>query len=236
MSRKIEAIVEELQAARDMAATNLEEVPFAIRAGMSIQVRAAADKVEPLRKELLAATVPSRLFAVLATGNLDKVKAAGDFLSANGGFVLPADRFWNTVADLIEPSYGLDRVFRTTQHSLLVQALTDAAVAQGFSMVDMPKYRETTCPTRADTISHVRSILRTVGADGLSLVFMEADILGAVVTNQLFDKRVPVLVTGSSEDEHPFLRRLFAKAVAHDFAADFEPSKEAITKILKNAV
>ncbi len=66
MSRKIEAIVEELQAARRAAATNLEEIPFAIRPGIAMQVRAAADKVEPLRRELLAATVPSRLFAIFA--------------------------------------------------------------------------------------------------------------------------------------------------------------------------
>ena len=217
---------------------NPVEFPIHIRSGIEGQVVTAKRRLPELRKEIQEATFPERVVAIFATCDVPGSKPLVDtevFLSQNGGIVLNADDVYREIADLVEPSYSSQRLYNTAQHNLTVQAMKIILErVGGLDIMDVPRYKEAICKTYEDTVGHIRSIMETVPDNEIQLRHIRDEITFCVIEEGLAGKTVPVLIYNFTEAEVPALSKLFKKLIRHTFEADFEPSHDAIVKILKS--
>ncbi len=114
----------------------------------------------------------------------------------------------------------------------MLQALKEVLERVGLTGVELPSYREWDCATPADTVAYVRTAVLS-SCPAVASLYVQEEILGAVVREELAGTKIPVLVTGTGEEDRPALQGLFSRAVTHVFEPDFVPTQEAIVKILK---
>lgn len=231
MSRKIEKIIADVQAAKKVI-NSQEDVPYAIRAGRLIQLDAAKEQLPILMKELSKATIPKRLVACFAEGDDIASETAFDIIQNNGISLDANDLYVNIVLD-IEPSYGLDRVFRVTQYGLMIQAIKALYREAEITGYALPEYSETICVDFASTLQHVKSCMLSSGGMDLVLNRLKQDILSEVLAYELLENKVPVLVLNAGEAEKPVLSQLFSRAFTHSFSPDDVVTEESIVKIFK---
>lgn len=232
-ARKVEDSIADVVATRAVAATNLEEVPYVVRPGRSIAKLQAQNDLPGLEAELLGRTVPGRLVGVFAVGDPAKIATVAAFLEENGGIILDAGKLYADLAEYVEPSYGEDRVFRTTQYMRLTSAFRQQAAEVGLTKTEMPSYTETTCETQARTAEHGRNLIRAAAGDEVNLAVLKRAVVNAVVDRELAAKRIPVLVLNATAAEQAGLSPLFSKALEFDFQPTFEVDKESVVKIFK---
>lgn len=230
--RKIEDVIAELAQAHQDSVINLEDVPYDVRPGRAMAKQRAEEAAPLLEAELVSKTVPSRLVGVYASGDAAKITEAAAFLVENGGIVVDASKFYNEIAEYIEPSYG-DRVFRTTQYLRLTSALRSAVADIGLDKKTEPVYAETICETQAQTVDHVRNLIRNVSGDEINLALLKKAIIDAVVERELTAKRIPALVLNATTPEQAGLSPLFSKTLEFNFKFDFEVTKDTVIKIFK---
>lgn len=229
----VQQLLEALAVAERQASTNLDEVPFAIKAGAAIQIATARAEVADLRRAVLRATVPERLIAVFGSGpGLAGVEAFLADPEANS-LVVRADRVYQAIADQVEPSFGEGRVWGVTQHGLFVHTLAEESRRQGGKdFLDVPRFADGICKDRAATVAHIRRLLYSnadVQVDGV-----RDDILAGVLAQELAGAKVLVLVTGAEAAEIPRLSTMFSRAVTHAFDEGFVPTQEALVNIIKS--
>lgn len=237
--RKVKEVLAELAETTKRAETVLEEVPYKVRAGFAAAVEEAKTRLPALRSELLALTVPSRLAGVFAEGDSEAVVKTATFLrsSAAGGIVLDAEKLYREFVDVIEPSFGSDRIFRVTQYGLLMSEYSNK-VADLFGPAvgrHRPEYIEETCRGYEETLTHVRRVVRDGVGDELNLRALQVAVLDEVLAGDMDARRIPVLVLGATDDEKPGLAQLFTKSTTHQFEAGFEPTKDSVLSIFKGS-
>ena len=235
--RKVDEILKEIVAAQDVLAKANEDIPIQVRSGWAVRKEAARQALETLRPELEAATVPSRLVGCFASGDAGRIEEVAALLRDTGGIVVRADAVWERIVANFEDSFGADRLFRTTQFWLMVNAYRAIASELGLpgTIPSDAFVYDAPCPTHDDCLALVRRTIRSWATDELNLRAIRTSILDAVIADGLDDKKLPVLVTGATPDEVPVLKTLFTKAVTHEFATDFEVTTNSVTTIFRGS-
>lgn len=201
---------------------------------MAVRIEEAKGQVKALRAELENLVIPDLLVGIFAEGDRDAAIRTGAFLTSNGGAMVFVDKLWNTVAADVEPSFGADREWRTTQHHLANQALNEAARKVGYDLHDssLPSFATGLTHTKDDVASLVRDRFRAIARDGLNLACIRNDLMDAVIAGELTE-RSPVIIIGATPEEKPSIASLFSRVVTHKFTKDFEAKKESVASILR---
>jgi hypothetical protein len=226
---KIEELLQEWEITQQQSKQNPVEFNIRIRSGIEGQVVTAKRRLPVLREEIAAATFPDRVVGIFGFyEDRHGTKAAvdtGTFLANNGGVILNADAVYREIADLVEPSYSQHRLYNTAQHGLTIQAMK--------IILDVPRYKEAICKDYAATVAHIRTLMESVPGNDIQARYVRETILEDVIKDGLAGKTIPVLLIGWTTEEAANLGKLFKKSVFHTFEAGFEPSQEAVVKILK---
>jgi hypothetical protein len=234
MSKKVDKLVEEIAAAKDLASKGPADFSWNIRAGMEVQIIEAKEKLPGLYQELGLVTFPNRVIACFAEGPSQKVDEVGAFMANERGIVVDASALYVRIAALVGPSFGQDRAFRSTQFHLALQGLVAEARELGIASVLPPNHVETTCPTFEDVVLRVRDFVHaSVGNDAL-IRDIKRVALDAVVQNGLTEKRVPVIIKNALEPDKIGLASIFTRAGTFSFGDDFEVSRENILQAFKS--
>lgn len=233
MSRKIEKILSEVIAAKQLINTHEDGVPYVLRAGIGIQIAGAKERLPALLEEIKAATIPSRVVGCFASGDPSKVEEVKASILENRGVCIDASKIYNDIADAIEPSMGEARKFDVTQHNLLVEEMISLANRFNLPFVDPPSYTDAVVATRTDLLNHVRAKIVSTSPFFVTKAVTE-ELLAAVVDLGLVDRKFPVLVLNTSSEDRQALTPLFAVSGPFSFGTDFEVSKEGITTVFRS--
>jgi hypothetical protein len=175
------------------------------------------------------------MIGLFVSGDATAISKVSALLVKNEGLVLDAGQMYREIADLVEPSFSNDRVFTTTQYSLFVQGVRKIGENLGYLQIEAPKYRETTCPTSASTIAHIRSMLKEckVG-DPANLELLTNSAVDAIIRNKIDSKQIPVMVIGcASTEERNVIATMFARSADFELPAGFEPTVQKIVSMFK---
>ncbi len=233
--KKIDLALAELRDARRLADTNMEEVPVKMRPGRLMAKNQAAEALPGLIAAVRAATIPTRLVGLYAAGDPGVIARVGAFMAERHGIVVDAGLMYRHIAEYVEAAFGggRNRTFNTTCFTRMVSCLREQEHLFGIKPERNPDYEEAITPTLTDVVDHVRKLVRAAYGDSRNQLVVSNMILDAVVNGNLTDKRIPVLVVNSTEDEQGSLSSLFSRARAFEFAPDFDVSEESVASILK---
>lgn len=233
--RKVDEILTDIEAAQTILDKANEDIPIQVRAGWEIRKADARSAMGVLVPELEAATVPSRLVGCFVSGPDDLVAAAADTVRRNGGVVVRADAVWERIVANFEPSFGADRLFRTTQFWLMVNAYRVVASELGLpgTMPAEGAISDVVCATHDDSLALVRRQIRSWAGEELNLRAVRHAIVGAVMAHGIDAPKIPVLVTGAIPEEVPVLGTLFSRVVTHELGPDSEVTDDAIGALFK---
>jgi hypothetical protein len=233
--RTIKEISNDIEAANDLLTKEVDALPYGVRPALRAQMIQASEKLPQLLDEMKSVVVPSKLVGLFASGDKTSIDKVAEFLTANDGVVIDAAQVYRTITDLVEPSYSRDRIFCTTQYSLLVQGITKIAGDLGYLEIESPKFKETICPDTASTLAHIKNCLREcrVG-DQANVDILTKTVIDAIVKNEIDSKQIPVMVIGvTSTEERNAIAVLFSRAVDYVFPTKFEPSAQKIVALFK---
>jgi hypothetical protein len=213
-----------------------EDVPYGHRPALDMAKVAAANRLLELKNEIRLAYIPNRLLGVFAQGDPNTINAVASFMIRNGEIVLSAESFYSSLADRVEPSYGVSRIFNTTQYNLLIQAISEIGTELGYQQIEAPKYEEKVCLTKADTINHIKTILRKVHiGDQANLELLTKKLIDIIVNYKIESKNILVLITGTdSVEEQNFLSQLFIKSSNFKFNPTFSVTQKNVVALFKN--
>jgi hypothetical protein len=139
------------------------------------------------------------------------------------------------LAKIVEPTYNGERLFMSNQHTGVSLKCEELAKELNLSRINL-EFAEAYCNTFEESEAHIRKLVRATCADRLNVALLINQVVERVISAQLDDSKLPVIVLNAKEDEHPALRALFSKSCVHEFAASDEaPSRESIVSILKTA-
>jgi hypothetical protein len=233
--RTLQEISKDLAEATASATMELDAVPYKNRAAAQTVIIQATEKLPKLLEEIKEVVVPNRLVGLFATGDTESTVRTALFLESNGGVVVDASKIYDDIADLIEPSYSKERIFCTTQYSLLIQGVRALASELGYLEVESPPFKETICKTREDTINHVRTTLRECGVgDMANRDMLSKQIIDTIVRDSVDSKQIPVLIVEtSSVEERNAIAALFARSVDYKFAPGFVPTAAKVVSLFK---
>jgi hypothetical protein len=232
---KISDIVKQIESCNQTLELEIESIPWGHRPSVHIAKRKAEEKLVELKRDLKDVVIPGSLISVFATGDDQAVAATAELLLANGGVVLNGGKMYNDIVGTIEPSYGAERMFCTTQYGLLVKAISEMAQEFEYEEISPPPFREKMCKTRQDTFNHVVSILRecNVGPQ-LNKDFLTRQTLNDIIKGRIDSKLIPVLVVEPVTGlEGSLLHSLFSKSIDFEFPVGFEPTAKKVTAIFK---
>jgi hypothetical protein len=240
--RTIKEISEEIETTNELLKREVDAVPYGVRPALRGQIIQASERLPKLLDEMKAVIIPSKLIGLFATGDKTSIDKTAEFLThtdeegkSNGGVVLDAAQMYRTITDLVEPSYSRDRVFCTTQFSLLIQGITEIGNNLGYQEIEAPKHKETTCPDTAATLAHIRNTLRGchVG-DQANIDLLTKNAIDAIVRDKIDSKQIPVIVIGvASVEERNAIATLFSRSVDFVFPTKFEPTAAKIVAMFK---
>ena len=234
--RTVKEVIKEIAVLRETASMSVENVPWGQRPAFQMSVIQANQKIPELLKELKGICIPGRLIGLFAYGDKEAIEETGAFLIDNEGIVLDAEAVYRSVADLVEPSYGPERVFDVApQMALLVQKISEIGINLGYWQIEAPKFQEAICKDYAATLSHVRNILRECGVgDQANIDILTNEVIDAIVKGVIDSKQIPVLVKGvSSIQEQNAIATMFNKTTTHTFKSNFEPTEKSIVAMFK---
>lgn len=231
---RVEKIILEIKAAENAANADTENVHFSIRSGRLLQVEAAKQALPELRADLVKATVPRRLFCCFVDGDATKCMEAYNLAVENTGIGLDINKFFKDIVEQIEPSYGKDRVFRVTQYGLMIQGIKAAYRDAEIIGYGLPEYKELICIDSEDTLTHVKNSLISSGGAGLLLQKVRENIIEQVVSSELTNSKLPVIIVGASDPEiSSVLAQLFSRTFSHTFTPEEEVNPETFGKLFK---
>jgi hypothetical protein len=234
--REIKEIIKEIRETEKIATTKLDEIDYRSRGGMGVAIRNACEHLPKLLEELKNTTIPHRLVAVFAKGDETVISKVSEFLLANGGLVMDANAMYRQVTDQVEPSYGPNRVFGTTQFHLLYDSLREIMGTVEQNELPAPKFIDSICPNTRATINHVRRLVRAACQDNLSIAYLTKMLSNEIIKKALEAKQIPILVVDvSSPEEKVLINTLFAKATTYDFSKDFQVNKNSVIKLFKSS-
>jgi hypothetical protein len=234
-AKKVDQVLSDYRDAAKAAATNMEEVPVKLRPGRQMAKEQALEQLPSLYKAVTTATIPSRLVGVFASGDAAVIAKVAEFLSQNGGAVVDAGRFYQTLGEFAGAAMGdgANRCFNTVCFTRMLSSLRGTAHDFGIKLSGNPEYEEADCPTAAEVVTHVRKLTRDAYGDVFTLHGATTAIVDAVVNNNLSSKRIPVLVVNAIDDDREALAGLFARSSAFEFQPDFEVTEESVVATFK---
>jgi hypothetical protein len=236
----VEGLIEDIIGAQNTASTQMEDVPVSIRPAIEMR-KEQASKALPVLMNSLWAQTPRRLVAVSVGGDQEFLDEAAKLIEGSG-IVFGVGAFWDRVASEIEPSMGLDRIYRMTQHHILVNIFTAAKQEYNedfrYASAFLPQFSEICCPTHSDLVNHIRTMVaeadRTYPQDSKMLTSaLKSTILKETVKSDLCNHKVPVLLLNPGELDIEEFQTLFAK---HSEAVLKEtPTLESLINLFKNS-
>lgn len=235
MSRTLPEISKDIENANALLKTELPAIPFGQRPAMHTAMINAGASLPLLLEELKNEVIPSRLVGLFATGDLTAINETIEFLTKSDGISLDANEMYRSIVDLVEPSYGPDRTFSTTQYSLMIRKVSDIGINLGYLEINPPKYSECICPDTLSTMMHVKKMLRSckVG-DQANIDLLTNKVVDVIVTNKISSKFIPVIITGvTSQEEKNAIATLFCQTTDHNFKKDFKPTQKTIQQLFK---
>jgi hypothetical protein len=241
--RTIAEVSKDIAEVTEVVSQELEGVPYGIRPAVQMQIIQASEKLPKLLQEMKEIVIPSKLVGLFASGDKTSIDKTASFLTeanpdtgkTNGGILLDAAQLYRSVTDLVEPSYSRDRIFCTTQYSLMIQKITHIATDLGYLEIESPKFRETICPDTATTLSHIRNLLREckVG-DQANIDLLTKTVIDGIVRDGIDSKQIPVIVVGvGSVDERNAIATLFSRSTDYVFPVGFTPTVPKIVALFK---
>lgn len=235
MNRTTKDIIKEIQNANKILHTDIESIPFGHRPGFKGSMIQASESLPKLLEEIEKIVFPGSLVGLFAFGDEESIGRVGIVLNKTEGIVLDAQKFYQTIADLVEPSYGTDRLFCTTQYGLMIQQLKEIATDLGYLEIVPPPFIEKVCPKPQDTLLHVRNCLRDCNVgDQANVDLLKKEIVDKIVKEEIESKQIPVMVTNTlCADEQNHIAILFNKSNEYTFKPDFEPTIKNIISIFK---
>lgn len=233
MIRNIQEIVKEIKNTNAILNQDIENIPYAQRPAVEIAITRAREKLPKLLEEIKQLVIPYRLVGLFATGNENSINEVGQFLAKNEGLVLDANKLYNDITALVEPSYGTEREFCTTQYHLMVQAVSSLAVDFGYLEVEPPKFINQMCPTKDDTLKLIKEVVRDCGAgDQINVDLIKKTIIDWVVRCNIEAKQIPVLIVGVTNPvEKNKIATLFCRTIDYNFEANFTVNAKTITAL-----
>jgi hypothetical protein len=232
--RQLVDIIEELNEVKKGATQNLDDFPYAVRQSRAIMKEQYKTRLAEVQKEFESTILPHRLVGLFVDGVAEDVKRLSDFIKNKGGIVIDANILYNKLADEIEPSYYVHRTFDTTQYGLMVSKLGDIGTDLGYSVMQHPVYKEATCPTREDTVQHVKMLIRNAIGDDINLYFVKREILETVQREKLRAEQLVVLVYGANPQEKQKISYYFNRFVQFNIPENYQPTNKEVSAVLKN--
>jgi hypothetical protein len=233
--RTIAEVSKDIENTNQVISQEIEAVPYGQRPAVQIQVIQASEKLPRLLDEMRAIVIPSNLVGLFVSGDKEAMESTAKFLNDNEGVVLDAAQLYQSITDLVEPSYSADRLFCTTQYSLMVQKISQIATDLGYMEIESPKFREAVCKDAAATLAHIRSILREcrVG-DQANIDLLTKTLVDGIVRNEIDSKQIPVMVTGvGSMEERNAIATLFSRSSDCVLPVGFVPTAAKIVALFK---
>ena len=233
--RTIAEIAQEIAENNKIVAQEIERIPVNNRPAVRISIIQASEKLPKLLLEMRESVIPSKLIGLFADGDEDSVNRVKDLLLKNEGVVLDAAQLYRTIADLVEPSYSVDRNFCTTQYGLMIQKISEIAINLGYQEIMPPRFIECICPDSQATLVHIRKILRECKVGDVANVdLLTNSIVDAIVRDEIDSKQIPVIVVGTScQEEKNAISVLFSRTIDYTFPKDFIPTIQNITSLFK---
>jgi hypothetical protein len=242
MSRTIAEVSKDIETTTEIVNYVLEAVPSSQRPAVQTAMIQASERLPKLLDEMKEAVIPSKLIGLFADGDKTSIDKVAEFLTRenedgtnNGGIVLDAAQLYRSITDLVEGSYSRDRIFCTTQYSLMIQKISTIAIDLGYREIESPKFKETICPNTAATLAHIRNCLREcrVG-DQANIDLLTKALVDAIVRNQIDSKQIPVMIIGvASMEERNAIATLFSRSFDYTFKVGFEPTAQKIVALFK---
>lgn len=233
--REIKEIIEDIRETEKLACTKEEAIPYKSRGGMLVAIRTACERLPLVLKELENALIPNKLAALYASGDQVVLNDVAKFVRETGGVVLDGNALYRQIADRIEQSYSPSRTFSTTQYSIMLQGIREAALMFDYYELPVPKYQETICPDSRCTLAHIKKCIRNSIGDDLSRRYLTKFLVESVLKLEKVSKVVPILVLdANTTEEKNILSPLFNTTNTFDFKPNFQLDQKTIVKLFKN--
>lgn len=232
----LEKLSEEYESVAKTAAMNLDDVPAATRGGWSTRVREAQDRLKDLRVEYRNALLKNGV-AIFLEGDAAKV---GEFVQlvvdGNEGLVVDANTLYDRLAREVEVSLSDQRNWGVTQTYRLHQALQAVMFELGLSEMPMPSRDSMPIvPTYADTVAHVKSIVKGAVDNQLNRLYIINEALNAAIKIRYIGVMAPVLITNATAEEARELSQEFGKGTATvKVTAEDEVNKDFLSKTFRD--
>ena len=198
-------IIENIKKVNKTLHTDIDSVPYGQRPALQGSIIRASEKLPKLLEEIENIIFPNLLVGLFADGDKDSIDQVTTVLNKTEGIVLDAEKLYQTIVNLVEPSYGSDRKFCTTQYGLMVQELTAIATDLGYLEIVSPPFIEKVCKTRQDTANHVRECLsvNNVG-NQLNVDLLKKEIVDKIVKEEIQSPQIPVMAINVSNHQYTF--------------------------------
>jgi hypothetical protein len=209
-NRKIEEILADYQAAKEMSSRDTSNIPYNTRAAIQNAMRAAKDQVVELRREY-DDKLFSNAYAVVVEGDPGKVEEFKVATTSIGGFVFNFDDLYENIASVVEPSIGFTRVFGINQGFMMMQALRQILESNGveFEVKDPGVGVGVVVRTHQDVVDYIRNTLLHTFGNAIMYLYARANLLRRALTLGHAKKALAVAFVGGGVDETHSVAPLF---------------------------
>lgn len=213
------------------ADTNLDEIPYRMRAGWESKKRDAQAVLED-RKTAYQNALGKAIFGVMVLG---KSSDAFTKIAAEEAEVLVVDgaEIYKRIVNRVLPAIGNSREFGVSHFGIVIQELRQIAGELNIVEMDAPKWLEpTSMPNEEALARHVRGMVDSSAGAGLLKFYISNQIAEAGIKAQVTKNTVPVLITGlTPEMASAVSKGLFDPNRIITTTASTEPTKESVLEV-----
>lgn len=178
------------------------DIPFKSRQGWAIQRRQVNDTMPGLLTAVTTAVIPKKVVVLfLKADDPEAAGAAAQVVAENGGVVFDAAKTWVDVEMAVSPGMGPTRTWSVNTHHLAVGVIANAARDLGIEAMDRPGYVDVVDTSHEGILAAARQIAQQSDLRDLVMRRFKAEIVEAVVAEELVTKPVPVLVINAAPEE-----------------------------------
>jgi hypothetical protein len=229
--RTTEQLVADIKQNEQIAATQLEAKPAATRTAFQLAVADAKNALRGLKADY------RRRILINAVGFVVSGPKVAEFVATAKAvapqiITLDAEKFWNDLAERIEPSFGASREFTVHQLGVLIQALREAALDAGVQAdLPMPQLRDQLAlPTRADVVSFLRDVVGPVG-EVLNSTALSNQLVDQALASDFTGTVLVAMVVNADNTSERELGAVFANRFEVATDVDTEVTEEFVTKV-----
>lgn len=236
-ARTLEKILNELDQAQSLAATNADEPQYArTRAGIQAAIQNAIFRVEVLKEEY-AKTVLKNGIAIFLYGPADKTLEFANAVSGMGEAVaIDSQELYKRIADIVEPAVGRDRSINSEHVAMMHRLLMEISKEVGVWLsraIDFPT--QVVVKNAGETLEYVRDAVRGQLGDDLNSTYLTKVLAREALKIRYKGPTAPVLVLNATQEESVGLGMLFGKGRANvELSEKDEINEDFINKTFKN--